>query len=417
MDSGSSASIQSSSGGEEEYDSRAEGGLSGFLNNPSRHVGPIATKPNPPPPSVHTPATHHPHSSSSLFDPFSNFAHHLPTRSPQNSLPNLDFLCSRNPRSDHDPIQLPASISMLPSSSQPQSYMTATNSQLQLQLPHQLTPTNVQAPRGLTLTADRTDVVHNHNNNNNNNTGTGSNASARNPRKRTRASRRAPTTVLTTDTSNFRAMVQEFTGIPAPPFTPASCFPRARVELFGGTSSTSSPPYLLRPFPQKLPPFPFNSPDTTTTTTTTTTTSSTNTSLLSPSSHFLLPKQNHHLSSIFNLQPPPPLHQPNINLLASDLQVSLDTAQTTSEPRPNHHLHQTHLPEEFLSGNILPPSWDIGGGGGGGGGAKYCGGTRVNNNYSASSSSLDFHGDKGGSSENVTTRSEGMIESWICSSD
>ncbi|CAN6168875.1 unnamed protein product [Urochloa humidicola] len=37
------------------------------------------------------------------------------------------------------------------------------------------------------------------------------------PRKRPRASRRPPTTVLTTDTSNFRAMVQEFTGIPAPP--------------------------------------------------------------------------------------------------------------------------------------------------------------------------------------------------------
>uniref|UniRef100_UPI001CB9C843 VQ motif-containing protein 22-like n=1 Tax=Erigeron canadensis TaxID=72917 RepID=UPI001CB9C843 len=46
----------------------------------------------------------------------------------------------------------------------------------------------------------------------------------KNPKKRSRASRKAPTTVLTTDTSNFRAMVQEFTGIPAPPFitTPSS---------------------------------------------------------------------------------------------------------------------------------------------------------------------------------------------------
>uniref|UniRef100_A0A0E0LNJ6 VQ domain-containing protein n=1 Tax=Oryza punctata TaxID=4537 RepID=A0A0E0LNJ6_ORYPU len=42
------------------------------------------------------------------------------------------------------------------------------------------------------------------------------------PRKRPRAaSRRPPTTVLTTDASNFRAMVQEFTGFPAPP--PFSC--------------------------------------------------------------------------------------------------------------------------------------------------------------------------------------------------
>ncbi|KAH9605524.1 hypothetical protein KSS87_012400, partial [Heliosperma pusillum] len=39
-----------------------------------------------------------------------------------------------------------------------------------------------------------------------------------NPKKRSRASRRTPTTVLTTDTNNFRQMVQEFTGIPASPF-------------------------------------------------------------------------------------------------------------------------------------------------------------------------------------------------------
>ncbi|KAK7410534.1 hypothetical protein VNO78_01379 [Psophocarpus tetragonolobus] len=43
----------------------------------------------------------------------------------------------------------------------------------------------------------------------------------RNSKKRSRASRRAPTTVLTTDTTNFRSMVQEFTGIPAPPFSPS----------------------------------------------------------------------------------------------------------------------------------------------------------------------------------------------------
>ncbi|KAK9678623.1 hypothetical protein RND81_11G223700 [Saponaria officinalis] len=94
----------------------------------------------------------------------------------------------------------------------------------------------------------------------------------RNPKKRSRASRRAPTTVLTTDTNNFRQMVQEFTGIPAPPFSG-----RARLDLFGGlgipfprTSSThlpgsllldvsnsemqqqQQPPFILRPFPQKI---------------------------------------------------------------------------------------------------------------------------------------------------------------------
>lgn len=89
-----------------------------------------------------------------------------------------------------------------------------------------------------------------------------------NPKKRSRASRRAPTTVLTTDTTNFRAMVQEFTGIPAPPFT-SSPFPRSRLDLFGSSASSmvrsgsgpglnhldpsSLPPYLLRPFAHKAP--------------------------------------------------------------------------------------------------------------------------------------------------------------------
>ncbi|KAM0848817.1 hypothetical protein ACQ4PT_054130 [Festuca glaucescens] len=39
-------------------------------------------------------------------------------------------------------------------------------------------------------------------------------------RKRARASRRAPVTLLNTDAANFRAMVQQFTGIPTPPAGP-----------------------------------------------------------------------------------------------------------------------------------------------------------------------------------------------------
>ncbi|CAA6659504.1 unnamed protein product [Spirodela intermedia] len=39
-------------------------------------------------------------------------------------------------------------------------------------------------------------------------------------RKRPRSSRRAPVTVMVTNRCNFRAMVQEFTGVPAPPFSP-----------------------------------------------------------------------------------------------------------------------------------------------------------------------------------------------------
>ncbi|XP_062195108.1 uncharacterized protein LOC133898434 [Phragmites australis] len=81
-------------------------------------------------------------------------------------------------------------------------------------------------------------------------------APPRRSRKRTRASRRAPTTVLTTDTSNFRAMVQEFTGTPSAPFAGASA--RSRFDhLFPSRSAAAArpatlPPYLLRPFAQKL---------------------------------------------------------------------------------------------------------------------------------------------------------------------
>ncbi|KAL5210985.1 hypothetical protein ABZP36_006608 [Zizania latifolia] len=71
------------------------------------------------------------------------------------------------------------------------------------------------------------------------------------PKKRPRASRRPPTTVLTTDTSNFRAMVQEFTGFPAPPFVAAPP-PAVRPRLLGGGGpSAALPPFLLRPSPLK----------------------------------------------------------------------------------------------------------------------------------------------------------------------
>jgi len=101
----------------------------------------------------------------------------------------------------------------------------------------------------------------------------------RGSRKRTRASRRAPTTVLTTDTSNFRAMVQEFTGIPSPPFGagvgvglggPAASLrtrfdhifppPSSLRSAAGGDAAASLPPYLLRPFPYKLPTAPSTFP-------------------------------------------------------------------------------------------------------------------------------------------------------------
>ncbi|KZV28913.1 hypothetical protein F511_13708 [Dorcoceras hygrometricum] len=81
----------------------------------------------------------------------------------------------------------------------------------------------------------------------------------KNPKKRTRASRRAPTTVLTTDTSNFRQMVQEFTGIPTAPF-PGSPYPRRMNLLSGGSALRPGgshldglgPLYPLRPPSQHM---------------------------------------------------------------------------------------------------------------------------------------------------------------------
>jgi hypothetical protein len=81
--------------------------------------------------------------------------------------------------------------------------------------------------------------------------------------------------VLTTDTSNFRAMVQEFTGIPNPPFGAGAGVPGAASfnphrfdHIFSSSSAlrsaadpaSSLPPYLLRPFAQKLQTAPAPSP-------------------------------------------------------------------------------------------------------------------------------------------------------------
>ncbi|EHA8586845.1 putative protein TPRXL [Cocos nucifera] len=68
-------------------------------------------------------------------------------------------------------------------------------------------------------------------------------------------------------------MVQEFTGIPSPPFGAAgSPFSRSRFDLFHSSSPSSSspsslaPPYLLRPFPQKPPTFVSPNPSSSSTT-------------------------------------------------------------------------------------------------------------------------------------------------------
>ncbi|KAB5556513.1 hypothetical protein DKX38_007422 [Salix brachista] len=258
MDSGNSGSMQSSSGGDEEYSSRAES-ISAFLNsnnknNPLSHVGPM---PNHQPPEPE----HHHHSSSSstmLFDPLSNyFDPFAPSPSPSsrsalqtltnpNSLHNLDMVWSKSLRSDPNCTDLGGFIS----SSSPTQQFT---NQIQNRTTFQYLPSHGKESARRGSVSGTNDQVS-------------STAGIRNPKKRPRASRRAPTTVLSTDTTNFRAMVQEFTGIPAPPFT-SSPFPRSRLDLFGTAASTlrsavshhldSSPPlYLLRPFAKNVQPPP-----------------------------------------------------------------------------------------------------------------------------------------------------------------
>ncbi|TKY47650.1 Modulating plastid sigma factor [Spatholobus suberectus] len=279
MDSGNSGSMQSSStAGDEEYDSRAESSISAFLNNNNNnpvpppqptaltHVGPFATQ------------HHHTH----VFDPLSNYLD--PTQRSQlhpNHILNLDMVWSKVARSEPD---LGGGLIPCSSSSSPhnnnnnQAFLLTQLGGGQSQtrgggvavaVPASAFPTTLPpesaSPRGGLLSVSAA------NEQNSTNTNTNTNV-VRNPKKRSRASRRAPTTVLTTDTTNFRAMVQEFTGIPAPPFT-SSPFPRTRLDLFTSSSAirsasthldppttTTPPPYLLRPFAQKVQALPSSIP-------------------------------------------------------------------------------------------------------------------------------------------------------------
>eukprot|EP00257_Ricinus_communis_P028331 XP_025015745.1 hybrid signal transduction histidine kinase A isoform X2 [Ricinus communis] len=489
----------SSSGGDDEYDSRAESSISAFLNhsnnnNPLTHVGPM---PNPPPPPPdhhhHQHQTHH-----SMFDPLSNYFDPLSSSRPPpplthpNSLLNLDMVWSKNLRSDTNCTDLGGFIAT--SSSPTQQFFTnqtqtgpTYNPSIQIP-PVQETTAPSRGPGSASASGS-----NGHQTNNTTTTNI-----VRNPKKRSRASRRAPTTVLTTDTTNFRAMVQEFTGIPAPPFT-SSPFPRSRLDLFGTAAASSlrsvvshlepsHPSYLLRPFAQKIqPPFLSSSSSSSmidaiasstttstninsnaTTNTTTNTTSNSDLSLLKYPQNLL--NINMHNSPMLNFhslfQPSPKYSLPNSSILATKPQEgSLDT------PSNDPHLKMGVLEEFGLShGHVstnltglhnLVSSSDTtlrrsdhnsssssnnNNNNSGNWGDRRVGsnegdhllrsinGNYNNNNSSSntqrvvanngkvnySASSSDFnHGDKGPETNVVVanTRSEGMVESWICSSD
>ncbi|PRQ48810.1 hypothetical protein RchiOBHm_Chr2g0114891 [Rosa chinensis] len=193
MDSGNSGSMQSSSGGDDEsYDSRAES-ISALL-------GPAMTNHHHhhhPPQVPQQQQQHHRHHPHVEFDTLSNIFDSRLTN--PNPLLNLDMVWSKTLRSD------PSMSDLGGQNELSQSFLTNS------QLGGQVSRTGVGGGGGGSSTFTQipsSSAPNDQTNNNNNNVGGVRNS---NPKKRSRASRRAPTTVLTTDTTNFRAMVQEFT--------------------------------------------------------------------------------------------------------------------------------------------------------------------------------------------------------------
>ncbi|GAB4845056.1 hypothetical protein Ancab_038462 [Ancistrocladus abbreviatus] len=219
MDSGNSSGMQSSSGGDEEHDSRPDSITAvAFLSQMSNHQ-----------PRPHF--LRHQNHAPSFFDPPSN--HNLPSNflaSPENSASNMML----NQDILWPPVTGVGGITSDLKNTKTTAQVANSSSSFAAALVQSLTQGNGTPSASLA----------------------GTEPSQSRPRKRTRASRKAPTTVLTTDTTNFRAKVQEFTGITAAPFSAAaSPYPR-RFHLLPSTSCGSSSPAgtanTLRPSAEKL---------------------------------------------------------------------------------------------------------------------------------------------------------------------
>lgn len=211
MDSANSGSMQSSSGGDEEYDSST-----------------------------------HPHDNY-LLNPQTNTLNHLANTNPSSFLYSNDTYNNTNIL--HPFSHSPSTSSLYNTTNNNIQDFWSTNPQNDQTIQTSYTPSQQQQqqPSNLSINLDRPlsnslpQLDHHH-----------QSSVSKNPKKRTRASRRAPTTVLTTDTSNFRQMVQEFTGIPAPPFSTATSAFSRRLDLFGSAARGESLIYPLRPSPQKV---------------------------------------------------------------------------------------------------------------------------------------------------------------------
>ena len=455
----------SSTAADDDYDSRADpsssSSISAFLNN---------TVPPPQPTTLTTLATHG-------FDPLSNYldptqrSHSHPNTT---QILNLDMVWNTVARSQPD------LAALMPASSSPSPHNNGNNNNNQgfllTQLgagqsqtrgggavnaavsafPTTLAPENASPRGGFEQNSTNTNVV-------------------RNPKKRSRASRRAPTTVLTTDTTNFRAMVQEFTGIPAPPFT-SSPFPRTRLDLFASSNASSSallrsasshleqppsqtqtqtPSYLLRPFAHKVQAQPSSIPQNSFSPMLNTLASNNNSGSGSTSIHYPQHSLNMH-NPILSLQSILGNNDSSV-LVGSKTQQQQPSLEITPSAVDSHlkmggleelglrHAHVGHHHQNMnlvssssdgalsrvnnnisINNNMRGPSsadWAqaqrIGGTNDGGVLRSLSGGTATGTttlNYRNSVS--DFHGEKGAPDCAVAARSEGMVESWInCSSE
>ncbi|XP_061345937.1 uncharacterized protein LOC133291652 [Gastrolobium bilobum] len=351
MDSGNSGSISSS--GDEEYDSRANHQTplpSSVLNQPT-HFGSLSH-----PISSFVSSHHH-----SMFDLSSSHLYTL-SQSQANSI---------NP---HSMLNLESAISQS-QRSEPNCTDPAIN---QCLLGPQAFSHDDNARQ---LSSEPTNNVQ------------------RNTKKRARASRRAPTTVLTTDTTNFRSMVQEFTGIPSPPFSASSPSSR-RLDLLAGV-----PFYPLRRSAQKVQPDPFLSSSSSPSSSRLLHNNmvdaiASNTNNFSPNNNpisfqispdlclpyhqpqnFMLNMQNHPILNAFH--PSPPLHT-----LVNTIPAGFDAKSQASLSTPSlEDLAMSH-------GQVN--------------------GCSVGSTVGRSSSSLNHEKTLENDS---SARGDGTVDSWICSSD
>ncbi|XP_038999901.1 uncharacterized protein LOC120125567 isoform X3 [Hibiscus syriacus] len=410
MDSGNSGSVQSSSCRSEEFDSRADSISAFFNSNPSSHICHDPSGIQQPP--LMQQQSHSP--SSMLFDPLSNyFDHPLSSATNPNSQLNLGAVWSKNIRSETNCSDLGGGFM---ASQQAESRATFFSVQI------------TQGPENGTKASVPGTIDQPTNTN-----------MARNSKKRSRASRRAPTTVLTTDTTNFRAMVQEFTGIPAPPFT-SSPFPRTRLDLFGTTQlDPCAPHYLLRPFAQKLqypPPFISSSTASSSMVDAIASTPITNSTSSTTSINYQLPSElglskqlpQNPLNNDINIQNPvlnfvSLLQTPPSNESALKMGVFEEFGLSQGHGNTNLSGVQSMVPSSDIEplprneNSANPSSWGVSRGAQDQHDQSLL--WSVNGNYNSNTQRVltngDFHGDKG--PDNVATRREGMAGSWICSSD